>query len=147
MINSNSLRSVTRSRPLLALAWALSLALASVPALSAADTATLQPLADKPAPAPAAPALPLTGTFEKGSNAEGAPLILKLKNNSKDTLKVSAKILLAVVHHATDKARELPEHAIEAGAVWIITDIAADDRVILSASGYEPLEFRAPFKL
>jgi len=141
MINFNSLRSVTRSRPLLALACAVSLTLASAPTLTAADAVTLQPLADK------APALPLTGTFEKGSNAEGAPFILKLKNNSKATLKVSAKILLAVVHHAMDKARDLPEHAIEPGAVWIITDIAADDRVILSAPGYESVEFRAPFKL
>lgn len=138
MNNSNPLRFALRSRALLALACVFSLTLASVPALNA-ETTTLQPLADK--------ALPLAGTFEKVAGTEGAPFALKLKNDSKETVKVSARVLLAVVHHAMDKARNLPEQAIEAGAVWTIKDLSADDRIILSAPGYAALEFRVPFKL
>lgn len=140
MINSQ-LRFITRSRSLLALTCAASLALASVPALTAADTGAAQPSADK------APALPLSGTFEKGTNTEEAPLVLKLKNNSANTLKVSAKVLLSVVHHAMDKARHVPEQAIAPGAVATITDISPNDRIIVSAAGYESVEFIAPFKL
>lgn len=138
MNNSNPLRSAPRSRTLLALACLLSFTLGSVPALQA-DTATLQPLADK--------AAPLTGTFEKVAGAEGAPFALKLTNTSKDTLKVSGKVLLAVVHHAMDKARVLPEQTVEAGASWTIKELSADDKVILTVAGFAPLEFRVPFKL
>lgn len=105
-----------------------------------APIATLQ-AADKAA------VLPLTGTFEKVTGTEGAPFVLKLKNDSKSTLKVSGKVLLAVVHHAMDKARVLPEQTIEAGAVWTIKDLSGDDKVILTAAGFAPLEFKVPFKL
>jgi hypothetical protein len=141
MIQTNALRFATRPRALLALACACSLALVSVPALSAADSAVLQPLADK------APALPLTATFEKGTNTEGAPFVLKLKNDSKASLKVNGKVLLAVVHHAMDKARALPEQTVEAGQVMTVKDLSADDKVLLSAEGFAPLEIKVPFKL
>ena len=125
MITSNSRRSA-----LLALACAFGLALVSVPALQAADKA-----------------LPLTATFEKVASTEGTPFVLHLKNDSKATLKVSAKILLSVVHHAMDKARVLPEHTLEAGQSWTIADLSADDKVIVSAAGFAPLEIKVPFKL
>lgn len=125
MTNSNSRRSA-----LLALACAFALALVSAPALQASDKA-----------------LPLTPTFEKVTGVEGAPFVLHLKNNSKDSLKVSGKVLLAVVHHAMDKARVLPEHSVEAGAIMTIKELSADDKVILTAAGYAPLEVKVPFKL
>ncbi len=143
MINANPLatRSATRHCALFALACAFALTLASVPALQAVELAVLQPLADK------VPALPLTGTFEKMTGGSAAPFVLKLKNDSKETLKVSGKVLLAVVHHAMDKARALPEQTIEAGHVWTIKDLSADDKVILTAPGFAPLELSVPFKL
>ena len=125
MNSINPLRSLT----LLALACAFTLV--SVPALSAAD----------------APALPLKATFEKTASAEGAPFVLHLKNDSKGSLKVSGKVLLAVVHHAMDKARALPEQTIAAGGVLTIKDLSADDKVLLTADGFAPLEVRVPFKL
>lgn len=125
MIASNSRRSA-----LLALACAFVLSLVSVPALQAADKA-----------------LPLSPTFEKVASTEGTPFVLHLKNDSKDTLKLSGKVLLSVVNHAMDKARVLPEHSLAAGEVWTIAALSADDRVLVSAAGYAPLEFRVPFKL
>lgn len=106
----------------------------------AADSAS-QPRADK-----AAPALPLSHSFEKAS--EGAtPFVLTVKNDSKATLQLSGHVLLSVVNHAMDKARKLPDHSLEAGKTWTITELTADDKVILNAAGYAPLEVRVPFKL
>lgn len=127
MITSNSRRSA-----LLALACTFALALVSVPALQAADKAAV---------------LPLTATFEKVTGTEGAPFVLKLKNDSKATLKVSGKILLAVVHHAMDKARVIPEQAVDAGQTMTVKDLSAEDKIVLTAEGYAPLELKVPFKL
>lgn len=134
MSNSNSVRPLHRSRSLLALACAVGLTLVSVPATIAAEAPAKQPLADK------APALPLSATFEKVASTEGTPFVLHLKNNSKDTLKLSGKVLLSVVHHAMDKARGLPEHTLAGGEVWMIKDLSAQDKVLISADGYAPLE-------
>jgi hypothetical protein len=113
----------------------IALALVAAPALQAADSTELQPLADK------APALPLTATFEKVVRSEdGPPFVLKLTNTSKDALKVSVKILLSVFAHNTDKARNLPTHVIEAGKTWTIPELAALDKVIIKAEGFAPLE-------
>ena len=132
MINSNTLpvRSSTRHHALLALACAFVLSLVSVPALQAADKA-----------------LPLTATFEKVANTAGTPFVLHLKNDSKDTLKLSGKVLLSVVNHAVDKARALPEKSVEAGKVMTVTGLAGDDKVLVSAAGYATLEVKVPFKL
>jgi len=54
---------------------------------------------------------------------------------------------LSVVNHAMDKARKLPDHSLAAGQTWTISELTADDKVILSAPGYAPLEIRVPFKL
>ena len=133
MINSPTLpvRSSTRRHALLALACAFVLSLVSVPALQAAD---LKPL-------------PLTATFEKVASTEGTPFVLHLKNDSKDTLKLSGKVLLSVVNHAVDKARVLPEKSVEAGKVMTVTGLTGDDKVLVSAAGYAPLEVKVPFKL
>jgi hypothetical protein len=78
------------------------------------------------------------------TGGENGPYVLKVKNTSADTLKVSAKILLAVAFHADNKAKLVPEHAIAAGDTWSIADLAAADKVILTATGFAPLEIVVP---
>ncbi len=140
MITSNNhpVRSATRRTALIALGCVFGLALVQVPAMKAAGTATLQPLADK------APSLPLTATFEKVTGTESGPYVLTLKNDSKDALKVSAKVLLSVAFHAEAKARNVPEHAIDAGQTWSIPNLAAQDRITVTAKGFAPLELTVP---
>ena len=132
--NTSSTRSAACRTALIALGCAFTLALVSMPALKAADAAAVPPPADK------APSLPLTATFEKGTGAERGPYVLKLTNASKDALKVNAKILLSVAFHGDSKARNLPEHVIDPGQTWIIPDLAAADKVIITAQGFAPLE-------
>jgi hypothetical protein len=111
------------------MALALGLVLLAVPALRAADSA---------------PALPVTTSFEKVTGAEGAPYVLTIKNTSQDTLTVTAKVLLSVTFHAENKARNLPAQGIDAGKEWKISDLSADDKVILSAPGFATLEVTVP---
>jgi hypothetical protein len=116
------------------LGCALAFALAQAPSASAADyTAALKPLDDK------APSLPLAATFAKADPDTG-PFVLNLKNTSDGALKVTAKILLSVYFHADSKSRNLPEHTIDPGQVWTIPGLAANDKVVVSAAGYAPLE-------
>jgi hypothetical protein len=136
--NTSSTRSATCRTALIALGCACGLAIVQIPALKAADAAALQPLADK------APSLPLTATFEKVTGAERGPYVLKLTNVSKDAVKASAKILLSVAFHMELKARNLPAHVIDPGQVWTIPDLAAADKVIITAKGYAPLELAVP---
>jgi len=116
----------------------LGLALAFAPALHAASDDATAKASDK------AQALPLTATFAKDKNAEGPPYTLTLKNVSAHAVKVKAKILLAVAFHADNRAKNLPEHAIDAGKDWSIPGLAAQDKVILTAEGYAPLELLVP---
>ena len=132
--NTSPTRSAKCRTALIALGCVFSLALVAMPAAKAADTVALQPLADK------APSLPLTASFEKVTGGEKGPFVLKLKNDSKDTLKASAKILLAVAFHADSKARNLPEHAIAPGQAWSIADLVAGDKIVITAAGFAPLE-------
>lgn len=113
----------------------LGLALAFAPALHASPEAKTTEKAQ---------ALPLTATFAKDKDAEGPPFTLTLKNVSDHSVKVKAKILLAVAFHADNKAKNLPEHAIDAGKDWTIPGLAAQDKVILTAEGYAPLEVIVP---
>jgi uncharacterized protein YcgI (DUF1989 family) len=87
-----------------------------------------------------APKLPLSASFEKAAGAENAPYVLTLTNDSKDTVKASAKVLLAVAFHAESKARNVPEQVIEPGKTWTIADLAKGDRVVVSAEGFAALE-------
>lgn len=97
-----------------------------------------QRLADKAAK------LPVTTTFEKKGTGEGPQYVLNVKNDSKADLKISAKVLLSVVVHNTDKARNVPAHVVAAGETWTIPELAAMDKVILTAEGFEPLELVVP---
>jgi len=122
--------SPSRRSILFTVACALGLMLLPVASLHAAD---------------AAPALPVKTTFEKLSNPERAPIIMKVKNTSKESLAVSGKVLLAVVHHAMDKARVLPESTLKAGETMTITELSAEDKVILSAHGFATLTVDVPY--
>lgn len=133
-MNIASTRSSLRKSALLALGVALSLA--PVALLNAANTETKQPLTEKAAPAPA---LPLSHAFSKVDGEKG-PHELKLTNTSKAALKVNVKILLSVYSHASDKAKVLPEHTIEAGKDMTISQLAALDKVIITSEGHATLE-------
>jgi hypothetical protein len=109
-----------------------------MPALKAADAAATPPMAGK------APSLPLTATFDKVVGAEKGPYVLKLKNDSKDAMRVSAKILLSVAFHMGSKHWDLPEHVIDPGQVWSIPDLSAGDKVTITAQGFAPLELVVP---
>jgi hypothetical protein len=129
-------RSILRAS-LFALGSAVALALVHLPSARAADAAALTALDDK------APSLPLTATFAK-SDGEDGPYVLSLKNTSDSSVKVSAKVLLSVYFHADSKARNIPEHSIDAGQVWTILGLAANDKVSISGTGFAPLELTVP---
>lgn len=136
--NTSSPRSAACRTALIALGCAFSLVLVSMPALKAADTAAVPPMAGK------APSLPLTTTFEKGTAREMGPYVLKLKNDSKDALKVNVKILLSVAFHMGSKHWDLPEHVIDPGQVWTVPDLSAGDKISITAQGFAPLELVVP---
>jgi hypothetical protein len=128
---NNLLRTSSLFRGLFALALVAGLAFTAAPSLRAADKA---------------PALPLKATFEKVASSEGTPYVLHLKNEGKESLKVSGKVLLSVVAHAMDKARPVAEQTVAAGESMTIKGLSADDRVVLNAAGHETLELRVPGK-
>lgn len=101
----------------------MAVALIAVPASHAADKAA-----------------PLTATFEKVAMADHPPYVLKLKNDSSETLKVSAKVLLSVAAHNADKARMVPAEEVAAGATMTVKDLAAMDKVTVMVEGYANLE-------
>jgi len=123
---------------LLALGCALVLFAVPFSALRAADAPASPPAADK------APSLPLVPTFEKVTSGEDGPYVLNLKNVSKETVTASAQVIASVTFHAKAKTRNLPEHAIDPGEAWTITELAATDKVIVSAKGFAPLELTVP---
>jgi hypothetical protein len=135
---THSIPSIMCRSALVALGCSFIFAFVQAPATKAADAVTLRPLADE------APSLPLTAKFEKVADSESGPYVLNLENTSKDTIKVSAKILSSVTFHAESKSKNLPERAIEPGQVWAIPGLATADRVTISAKGYAPLELTVP---
>jgi hypothetical protein len=133
MLNS-SLRSSGRAARfglVLALGSVFSLAFVAAPALRAADEPT--------APA-AVKTLPVKTSIKKSKKDTGSVFELKVKNESGEALSVSAQVLLSVAFHATNKARNLPAHTLKPGKSWHIKELSAEDKVILTAEGYAPLE-------
>jgi len=127
-------------RPLVALFAIFALVLGALTSITHAGPAELQPLADK-----AAAKLPVTGTFAKGTPGEnGGPYALTLTNTSSEKLTVNATIVWSVTSHNRANTIKLPAKELAAGASWTINDLAAEDRVLLSAEGYENLEFKTP---
>jgi hypothetical protein len=122
---------------LAALSGAFALALYQAPSARAANEITLQTLDDKAA------TLPVTATFAKTEGEDG-PYVLSLKNTSSESIKVSVKILLSVYFHADSKAKNIPEHAIDAGQVWTVPGLAANDKVTVMSTGFAPLDLTVP---
>jgi len=122
---------------LIALGCTLGLAIAGAPAARAADAAAPSRLADK------APSLPVSYTFEKVTEGESGPYELHLKNTSSEALAVDAQVTSSVTFHANAKTRSLSGN-IEPGQVWTVTELAASDKVVVSAKGYAPLELTVP---
>lgn len=98
------------------------------------DAVDAHRMADKAGP------LPLKATFEKNAAAttEG-PYVLTLTNTSDKALTVSAKVHQDVTAHNRPKTRELGPQEIAPGKDWKIDDLAALDKVIVKADGFEPL--------
>lgn len=110
-------------------------ALMLLPAVRANQALNLSTVSDK------AKALPLTASIEKGQPGEnGGHYAVKLKNTSHEALKVKATIIWSVASHNRANTINLPEHEIAAGGEWSISDLAAHDRVIVSAEGHANLE-------
>lgn len=126
-------------RPLAALVVGLLVTVFALPAATAADTATPPPAEKK------APSLPLTASFAKGTPGEfGGPYAVTLTNTSSKALKVSATIIQSVTSHNRPKTIELPAQEVAAAGTWVINDLAVDDRIVLSADGFEKLELKVP---
>ncbi len=125
-----------RISAMIGLGYALSIV--QVAAMRAADTAALLRLDDK------APSLPLTASFEKVADSTGGPYVLSLKNISKDAIEVTVKIHLSVAFHANNKDRNVPAHVIDPDQVWTVSDLAAGDKITVTAAGFAPLELVVP---
>jgi hypothetical protein len=130
MKNSHSLRHAA-----LVLGGLLSFAFGAVLA-PAADQPVLRALADK------APALPVSSTFTKVEGEKG-PYVLAVKNTGAHALKVHVAVVESVKSHAKPRDRK-HEYTIEAGAAASIEELAAGDKVTVSAEGFEPLELTVP---
>lgn len=118
------------------IAFSLLFATAALAPARADNHPSAQSLADKKSPA-----LPLTHSIARGTPGEyGGPFVLKLKNTSSAALKVAATIQQSVVAHNRPKTIDLPARSIEAGGTWEISDLAAEDKVSVTAEGYEKLD-------
>ncbi|MGA2018360.1 MAG: hypothetical protein ABSH26_15540 [Opitutaceae bacterium] len=136
--NTSSAPAVICRAGLIALACAFGYAFIQLPAAKAAGAAAPSRLEDK------AQSLPLTYTFEKVTEGESGPYLLHLKNISSDSITVDVHVTSSVTFHANSRVRNVSGHAIAAGEVWTITELAAADKVAVSAKGYAPLELTVP---
>jgi hypothetical protein len=138
MMNTSSTPSTPQSmvrRALLVSACLIGAAFVQLPALHAATSSALVPLAtDK------APSAPLKAKFEKTKTDGGPAYVLKLKNESKEALEVTVTVYLSVFAHNQEKARHLPAHVIPAGKTWTVSDLAALDKVKIATTAFAPLE-------
>ncbi|HEY9155496.1 MAG TPA: hypothetical protein VIM69_10215 [Opitutaceae bacterium] len=107
---------------------------------------TVAARADTPAPAAAATSQssgPLVATFDKSTDADKGPYILTLKNNGDHTLKVTAVIQPSTASH-NDTKEKTKKHSIKAGQSYTISNLAAGDKVNVSADGVAPLALTVP---
>jgi hypothetical protein len=133
-----SLRPVLKSIPVIALGLAAGLTLARPLSAEAARPAAVAALDDK------LPASPLVVSFEKVTDAEGGPYVLKLTNSSGNAVTAGAKIFPSVTIHSDTKERDLPKRSIAAGDVWSIPGLAATDKITVETDGFAPLEITVP---
>jgi hypothetical protein len=106
--------------------------------LAGQDSPSLVRLDDK------APALPLAVSFDKVSDPEAGPYVLKLKNTSMDAITVSGTVYPSVGIHSDTKEKKLPEHQLAAGDTWSIPGLAATDKVKIEAKGFADLNITVP---
>jgi hypothetical protein len=100
-------------------------------------------MAEKPALAVA----PWKASFKKEASGKNeAPMVLMLKNDSRQALTVSGTITLSVVVHNRPKSRDLPSQTVAAGAVLTIDNLAPDDKVTLNTAGFAPWMVVVPYK-
>ena len=114
--------------------FALAITLGQMPSLHAASTPPAHPTANQ------GPILPLTAKFEQMKSKEAPNYVLKLTNDSKKAITASATVYLSVMSHNRDKARQVAAHVIEPGKTWTIDELAALDKVTVTAEGFAPLE-------
>jgi hypothetical protein len=139
MRNTNAfMKTPARLAAALAVAAVLGLPLARTASAATTVPATLQALDDK------LPSAPFAVSFDKVTDSEGGPYVLKLKNTSGDAVTASAKIFPSVTIHSDTKERDLPERAVASGEVWSISGLAATDKVTINAKGFAPLEITVP---
>jgi hypothetical protein len=137
--NKTSASSLLRKSTLIAFGCLVGLALVQARTAKASDTAVLVALDDK-----AAPALPLSVTFEKVENAEAGPYVAKLKNTSSDAITVSGTYYPSVGIHSDTKERKLPERKLASGETWSIPGLAATDKLTIEGVGFAPLNITVP---
>ena len=116
-------------RTLLALGCILGVAAVSLNAAS--GDLSLQARADKAA------ALPVTTAVEKA--AEKGPFHLKITNTSGAALKVNVAVEQSVKSHASPKTHSTTL-TIDAGKSATVEELAAHDKVTLSAEGFAKVE-------
>jgi len=69
---------------------------------------------------------------------------VKLTNTSERTLKVAALVRYSVVTHPSAKSKTVPAQKIAPGKMLTIDDLAVEDKVTLTADGFEPLVLKVP---
>lgn len=127
------------------LAFAACILFVSTLPVSAGVDAAAAARADKPVATPAA--APLKVTFKKDASGKNeAPMILILKNESKQALSVSGTVAVSVVVHNRPKTRAIPVQSVAAGAEMKIDNLAAEDKVVLETAGFAPLTVVVPYK-
>ena len=102
-----------------------------------ADTATASASANAQASGP------LVATFDKATDTDKGPYVLTLKNNGDHTLKVTVEIQYSAASHndAKDKTKK---HHIKAGQSWAVSNLAAGDKITVTADGISPLALTVP---
>ena len=132
-------RLIIRGLPLLSLSVALLLPLVPSRAAPASDNPTSKSTSDKAAK------LPLDPVFKKETSGESKGLyILTLKNVSEHPVKVGGTIAQSVVSHSRPKTITLEVQTIAPGKTRKIEQLAAQDKLTLTAEGFEPLDLTVP---
>lgn len=102
---------------------------------------TLSARADTAAPAASTNSQasgPLVASFDKATDADKGPYVLTLKNNGDHTLKVTVEIQASAASH-NDAKNKTKKHHIKAGQSWTVPNLAAGDKVNVTADGIAPL--------
>lgn len=92
-------------------------------------------------------ALPVSVWFEKAVPEDSeTPMILRLKNEARESMSVGATIETSIVVPNRPKSRTVPPQVVPPGGTLSIDKLAPDDRVTLTAEGFDPLLVIVPDK-